>query len=163
MKDLLQKIKQDHACQAPASKANLAALRKKLAFDLPADLVTLLSFSNGIEFFPTTADAEGECVYRLLPAAEMDLASSLLHADEEMPSLLAILTIGDVGFVGIGIDPELPTYGKLIDCDHETFPFELFGICDSIEELLKLILASKGDEWTGAAALKYNVDFAEAE
>jgi hypothetical protein len=64
-------------------------------------------------------------------------------------------------FVGMGLVRESSCYSRLVDCSHETYPYELFGVCDSLQEMLALILDSQDEEWIWPAARASGVDFAE--
>lgn len=65
--------------------------------------------------------------------------------------------------MALDIDPASRSHGRLIDCCHETFPFELHGVCDSLWELLRLVLDSNGEDWSWPAVLRYGVDFAKPD
>jgi hypothetical protein len=118
-------------------------------------LRALLQACNGIAFWTT-----GDYPCRLLSTNEIKPARVLLGTDEGPPALVAILE-ADGNFVAIDLDRASKSYSRLIDCFHETFPYELFGICESLQEMLALVLDSKGQDWIWQAAHAYDVDFAE--
>ena len=119
------------------------------------DLKRVLMAADGIRFW-----AEGDYPCRLLSTAEIEAARSLLPCDDGPPGILAIVEVQS-DFVGIDLNPRSNSFGRLIDCSHETFPDELSGVSDSLSAALELVLECNGQEWLWPAVLAYDVDFAE--
>jgi len=152
---LVGRARAEHDCNPGASSDDLAAAEQRLGCTFPADLKRVLLAADGIRFW-----ADGDYPCRLLSTAEIEAVRSLLGCDDGPAGILAIVEVGS-DFVGIDLDPRSDSFGRLIDCSHETFPDELSGICDSLSGLFKLILESNGEEWLWPAVLAYDVDFAE--
>src|SRR4029077_1079343 len=124
----------------------IADAEKRIGYSFTDDLRELLRASNGIQFWKA-----GNYSCRLLPTSEIQPVHLLLGGDEGPRGLVAIVeSQGD--FVGIGLDRESRCYSRLVDCSHETYPYELFGVCDSLQDMLALILESKNEEWIWPAA-----------
>jgi hypothetical protein len=152
---LILRARAEHDCSDGASSAELAAAEQRLGYSLPEDLKRILRAANGIRFW---ANADYPC--RLLSTTELEPARVLLQRDEGPPAIIAFIEV-QADFVGIDLDPRSESFSRVIDCSHETFPYELFGICDSLEAALSLIVESAGEEWLWPAVLAYDVDFAE--
>lgn len=155
LKSLILRARAEHACNPGATSEEITAAENLLGFSFPDDLRELLRECNGIGFWTA-----GNFPCRLLPASEIQPVHLLLESEEGPRGLVALVeSQGD--FVAMGLDRESPGYSWLIDCSHETFPHELSGVCDSLQELLALILDSKDKEWIWPAARSSGVDFAE--
>jgi hypothetical protein len=155
LETLIARAKDEHDCKPGASATAIAAAERRLGFGLPADVKRVLQASNGIHFW---ANADYPC--RLLPTTELKPARTLLHADEGSPSIIALFEV-ESDYVGIDLDPKSASHSRIIYCSHETFPFELSGMCDSFTDALELVIESKEQEWVWPAVLAYDVDFAE--
>ena len=154
MQDLINRAITEHDAEPGASPEALAATEERLGFVLPEELRTLLSVANGIQFW-----SSGDYPCRLLSSDQLVEAHIALQSNESGPtSLIAILQV-DSDFVAINVDSASEYYLKLVDCSHETFPDELLGVCDSLPELLMLVLNSSGNEWLWPAALEYGKDY----
>jgi hypothetical protein len=152
---LILRARTEHRCEPGATPAEIAEAERRIGFGLPEGLREVLSAANGIRFWEA-----GDFPCRLLSVSELNPAHVLLEGDEGPRGLIAVVeTEGDV--VAMDLDPESKSHSRLIDCFHETFPYELPGVCNSMQELLALILDSKGQEWSWPAARAYDVDFAE--
>ena len=155
MESLIQRAQAEHDCRPGAAASEIAYAEEGLGFRFTDDLRALLQACNGIAFWTA-----GDYPCRLLSATEIKPVRVLLGTDEGPPALVAILE-ADGNFVGIDLDPASKSYSRLVDCFHETFPYELFGICDSLQDMLALVLDSNGQDWIWQAARAYDVDFAE--
>ncbi len=129
---LIARARQEHDCSPGASSDELAAAEQRLGCTFPEDLKKLFQAADGIRFW---AHADHPC--RLLSTVEIATACALLRCNDGPASIIAIIELQG-GFVGIDLDPRKESFGRLIDCSHETFPFELFGICDSLHAMLRL-------------------------
>jgi hypothetical protein len=155
LEPLILRARDQHDGNDGANSDDVSAAEERLGYRLPHDLKRILHAANGLRFW---ASADYPC--RLLSTTEMEPVSVLLQRDDGPPGIIAIIELqGD--FVGIDLDPTSKSFSRLIDCSHETFPYELFGICDSSTSALKLILESDGREWVWPAVLAYDTDFAE--
>lgn len=155
LESLIGRARTEHDCNPGASAADLAAAEQRLGYPFPEDWKRVLMAADGIRFW---VDGEHPC--RLLSTAEIEAAHSLLGCDDGPPGILAIIEVQS-DFVGIDLDPQSKSFSRLVDCSHETFPYELFGVCDSLSAALQLILECHGQEWLWPAVLAYDVDFAE--
>jgi hypothetical protein len=144
-----------HDCRPGATSDEIVDAEKRIGYRFTDDLRELLCACNGIQFWK-----KGKYPCRLLPAAEIKPVHLFLDGDEGPRGLVAIVE-SQADFVGLGLDPESSCYSRLVDCSHETFPYELFGVCDSVKEMLALILGSKDEEWIWPAARASGVDFAD--
>jgi hypothetical protein len=155
LKSLIVRARAEHDCSPGATSEEIAAAEDRIGYEFPDDLRELLRECNGIRFWTT-----GNYPCRLLPASEIKAVSLFLERDEGPPGLVALVDAqGD--YVAMGLDPKSRCYSKLVDCSHETFAYELFGVCDSLQDMLALILDSKDEEWIWPAARASGVDFAE--
>jgi SMI1 / KNR4 family (SUKH-1) len=152
---LIQRARAEHDAAEGASSSELSAAENRLGYRLADDLKVLLRAANGIRFW-----VDGDYPCRLLSAAELQPVRGLLQNDEGPNGIIALIDAGG-DFVGVDLEPGSASFGRFVDCFHETFPDELPGVCDSLAALLTLILESDGDEWLWPAALAYDVDFAE--
>ena len=155
LESLIQRAKAEHDCGPGATAGEIADAEDRVAYSFTDELRALLQGCNGIDFWKA-----GDYPCRLLSTTEIKPARVLLETDEGPPALVAILE-ADGNFVGLDLDRQSKSYSRLIDCFHETFPYELFGICDSMQEMLTLILDSKGQDWIWQAARAYDVHFAD--
>ncbi|NNE74835.1 MAG: SMI1/KNR4 family protein [Acidimicrobiales bacterium] len=151
---LIARIEAEHEPGRGAGPARIAACEERIGFSLPPDLRNLLEAANGIRFW-----SDGSYPCEMLAAEHIDVVADLFESDEATRSIVAVLAL-DSDYVGIELDPAQPGYGSFIDCSHETFPYELFAICDSVEELLTLVLDSQDEEWAWPAARENARDFA---
>ena len=155
LKTLILRARAEHDCRSGATSDEIVDAENRIGYRFTDDLRELLRACNGIQFWKT-----GNYPCRLLPTSEIKPVHLFLDGDEGPRGLVAILeSEGD--FVGMGLDPESSFYSRLVDCSHETFPYELFGVCNSLKEMLALILDSKDEEWIWSAARASGVDFAE--
>jgi len=155
LESLMGRARAEHDCSPGASSDTVAAAERRVGYNFPDELKRLLRAADGIRFWE-----EGDYPCRLLSTAEIEAARALLPCDGGPPSIIAIIDVqGD--YVGIDLDPGSEAFSRLVDCSHETFPDELFGICDSLVDGLRLILESNGQEWLWPAVLAYDVDFAD--
>jgi hypothetical protein len=155
LKSLILRARAEHDCSSGATADEIAAAEARLGYVFTEDLRELLRECNGIQFWKS-----GEFPCRLLPASEIRPVHLYLDGDEGPRGLVALVeSQGD--FVAMGLDQESKGYSRLIDCSHETFPHELFGVCDSLQDMLALILDSKDEEWIWPAVRASGVDFAE--
>lgn len=83
-----------------------------------------------------------------------------LRTDGGPPGLIALLG-AQADCVAIGLDRAHASYGKIVDCSHETFPYELSGVCESLQDLLTPVLDSGDEDWLWPAARDSGVDIAE--
>src|SRR6478752_5492449 len=137
LKSLILRARAEHDCRPGATADEIAAAEKRIGYSFTDDLRELLRECNGIEFW-----AKGEYPCRLLSAREIKPVHLLLEGDEGPPGLVALVE-QQSDFVAMGLDRESACYGRLVDCSHETFPDELFKVCDSLPAMLALILDSK--------------------
>lgn len=155
-RDLIERARREHDCNPGLAAAELAAAELALGCRLPDDLRDVLAEINGARFW-----GAGDFAYRLLPASEIKPVKSLLEVSDGPDGFLAVLEVSGSGdYVALDVDPASPSFGRLLDCFHETFPFELHRVCNTMWELLDLVLGSAGDEWLWPAVLRYGVDFA---
>ena len=155
LESLILRARAEHDCNSGATSEEIALAENRLGYSLPDDLAALLRECNGIQFWTT-----GNFPCRLLSLREIMPVHCFLKGDEGPRGLVALVeSQGD--FVAMGFERESRFYSRLIDCSHETFPYELFGVCDSLQEMLALILDSKDEEWIWPAARATGIDFAE--
>lgn len=155
--DLLRRARAEHRCAAGASDQALAAAAQRLGYEIPRGMREMLRAFDGADLF-----AEGDYPCRLLSSRELAPVTELLHQSGGPAGLVAVLDCDD-NYLGVDFDPSSPTHGMVLFCDHETFPYELAGVCDSVEEMLRLALDSKGAEWIWPAAVAYGRDFGMSE
>lgn len=155
LEPLIGRARAEHDCNPGASSDDIAAAEQRLGYTFPEDLKRILKAADGIHFW-----AQGGYPYRLLSTTEIEAARTLLACDDGPPGIIAIIEVQS-DFVGIDLDPRSKSFARLIDCSHETFPYELSGVCDSFTAALKLIIECNGQEWLWPAVLAYDVDFAE--
>jgi hypothetical protein len=152
---LILRARAEHDCRPGATSDEIGDAEKRIGYRFTDDLRELLRTCNGIQFWKA-----GSYPCRLLPTSEIKPVHLFLDGEEGPRGLVAIVEAeGD--FVGMGLDPESSCYSRLVDCSHETFPYELFQVCDSLKEMIALILESKDEEWIWPAARASGVDFAE--
>jgi len=155
LKSLIVRARAEHECRSGATSDEIADAENRIGYRFTDELRELLRACNGIQFWKT-----GNYPCRLLPTSEIKPVHLFFGGDEGPRGLVAIVEAqGD--FVGMGLDPRSGCYSRLVDCSHETFPYELFGVCDSVAEMLALIIESKDQEWIWPAARASGVDFAE--
>ncbi len=155
LKSLIIRARAEHDCNPGATSDEIAIAEKRIGYSFTDDLRQLLRECNGILFWTT-----GNFPCRLLPASEIKPVHLLLEGNEG-PSGLVALVESQGDFVAMGLDPKSRCYSRLIDCSHETFPYELLGVCNSLQDMLALILDSKDEEWIWPAAQASGVDFVE--
>ncbi len=146
----------EHDSRPGASPADLAQLERRLGYVLPHDLRAVLVAADGIGLW-----SSGEAPCRWLTTAEIAPVHELLATEATGPEgLAAVLECGG-DYVALDLRTDSRSYGKLIDCSHETYPYELNGVCDSISQLLALALDSGGGKWVWPTVLEYDRDWAE--
>lgn len=155
LQSLIARCRAEHRCRPGAPIEDIHAAESRIGFPFTDALRELLQACNGIDFW-----SSGNYPCRLLSVQEMETAHAYLGSSGGPPGLIALL-VADTDCVAIGLDRAQASYGKIIDCSHETFPHELFGICDSLRELLTLVLNSGDEEWIWPAACESGVDYAE--
>jgi len=155
LKSLIAHAQREHDCRPGANSEEIAAAEARLGYSFTDDLRELLCACNGIKFWKS-----GEFPCRLLSASEINPVHLFLDSDEGPRGLIAILK-QEADFVAIGLDRESKCYSQLVDCCHETYPYELFAVCNSIQGMLDLILESKGEEWIWPAARACGIDLAD--
>jgi len=155
LESLVLRARAEHDGRPGASSAEIVEAEERIGYSFTADLRDLLLACNGMQFW--TAD-DYPC--RLLGTTEIKPAQLLFGVDDGPPGLVVLLEAPEC-FVAMELDRDSKGYSRLIDCFHETFPHELFGVCNSLQEMLALILESKCQEWIWPAARAYGVDFAE--
>jgi len=155
LNSLILRARAEHDCRAGATAAQIANAEKRIGYQFTDELRELLLACNGIQFWK---DSDYPC--QLLATTKIKPARLLLEEDEGPPGLIGLVETEGT-FIAIDLDPKSKSYSKIIDCFHETFPYELCGVCDSLQDLLALILNSEGKEWVWPAARKYDLDFAE--
>jgi len=155
LKSLILRARAEHDCSPGATSDEIAIAESRIGYSFTDDLRELLRECNGIRFWTS-----GNYPCRLLPASEIKPVHLFFEGDEGPQGLVALVeSQGD--FVAMGLDRESRCYSRLVDCSHETFPYELFGVCDSLRDMLAFILDSKDEEWIWPAAQAAGVDFAE--
>ena len=152
---LIARCRAEHACKPGASAAEIQAAELRIGFPFSAELRELLQACNGIDFW-----SAGNYPCRLLSVQDMVAAHDHLRTDDGPPGLIALLAM-QADCVAIGLDRTQASYGKLVDCSHETFPYELSGVCESLQDLLALVLDSGDEDWLWPAARDSGVDYAE--
>lgn len=155
LESLLVRARAEHECEPGASAEDIAAAERRIGYTLPDELKRVLRAADGIRFW-----VRGSYPCRMLSTREIAAAAVLLQSDEGPPGIIAIIEMQS-DFVGIDLEPESKSFTRLIDCSHETFPYELFGVCDSVRAVLALIIESQGRDWLWPAVLAYHVDFAK--
>lgn len=156
-RELVRRARAEHACAAGASEQALAAASQRLGYEIPRELRELLQAFDGAELF-----ADGDYPCRLLSTQELATACELLNHSGGPNGLVAVLE-ADGNYLAVDFDSASPTADLVLCCDHETFPYELFGVCDSVWEMLRLALDSDGAEWIWPAVLAYGRDFGTSE
>ena len=152
---LLERLRSEHVCAPGATEEEMDAAETRLELELPESLLQLLRFANGADLW-----VGGDFPCRLLSTHELSLPHEVVGRSGP-GGLVAVLTPGGTSdCVAIQTDRFSSLFGKIVDCSHETFPDELFGVCDSVTEMLRLALNSEGREWIWPAARAYGVDFA---
>ena len=152
---LITRCRTEHTCKPGASDEDIHAAELRIGFPFTDELRELLHACNGIEFW-----SDGNYPCRLLSVQEMAAAHDHLGTEDGPPGLIALLTV-QADCVAIGLDRAHASYGRIVDCSHETFPHELCGVCDSLEALLTLVLDSDDEEWIWPAACESGIDYAE--
>jgi hypothetical protein len=144
----------EHHCSPGANVDEIAKAEARIGFPFTNDLRELLRESNGIRFW-----ANGGIPCRLLAANEIQPVHRILGGDEGPTGLVAIVQIeGDV--VAMGLNPKSNCFSRIVYCSHETYPHELFLVCDSLQDMLALVLDCNGQDWVSPAARANDVDFA---
>lgn len=154
LQTLIARCRAEHACKPGASAEEIQAAELRIGFPFTAELRELLHACNGIDFW-----AAGNYPCRLLPLKEMVAARDYLSIDAGPPWLIALLA-AESDCVAIGLDRTHASYGRIVDCSHETFPHELSGVCESLQDMLTLVLDSRDEEWIWPAARGSGVDYA---
>lgn len=155
LQTLIARCRAEHDCKPGASPEDIQAAELRIGFQFTDELRELLQACNGIDFW-----SAGNYPCRLLPVQDLAPAHEHLRTDGGPPGLIALLA-AQADCIAIGLDRAHASYGKIVDCSHETFPYELGGICDSLEELLTLVLDSSNEEWIWPAAANSGIDYAE--
>jgi hypothetical protein len=152
---LIERLLSEHACAPGATAAEIDAAESRLGLQLPEQLLDLLRAANGVDLWRGC-----DFPFRLLSTAELERPQHFVyHAGPD--GLLAVGTSrGDAQCLAVQTERFSSLCGKVVDCYHETFPFEILGVCDSVAEMLRLALDSEGREWIWPAARKYGVDYA---
>lgn len=153
--ELIQRARREHICCAGATPEAIAATETRLGYALPPALRDLLLAFDGAEFFRNSAFP---C--RLLPAAEI-VPARVAHDLDHGPDSIVVIVAFSGDYVGIDLDPAHSSYGVVLDCFHETFPYEIGGVCNSAWHMLELLLDSGGDDWIWPAVVAYRRDFSE--
>lgn len=144
---LVRRIRAEHECAPGALEAQISAAERSLGAAISQDLRALLLCMNGAAFWEN-----GDFPYRLLAVEEMAPVWTLFGKAEGSPSLVAILQAqGD--YVCLDLASAHPS--RAIYCAIETFPFELRGVCESVWEMMSMIVESGGREWLWPAVLAY--------
>ncbi|HLO95869.1 MAG TPA: SMI1/KNR4 family protein [Burkholderiaceae bacterium] len=154
LQTLIARCRAEHACKPGASPQEIQAAEVRIGFPFTAELPELLQACNGIGFW-----AAGNYPCRLLSLQEIVAARDYLSTDDGPSGLIALLAAAS-DCVAIGLDRAHASYGRIVDCSHETFPYELSGVCESLQDMLTLVLDSDDEEWIWPAACDYGVDYA---
>lgn len=156
MKEILSQLVANHALAPGAALADFAEAESRLGLTLPNELRALLEKANGGIVW-----ASADHPSRLLPANELDFAGRLLQSDEMGSKRLVAVLSQEPDYVAMDVDPVSSSFGCLVDCSHETFPYELGLVSDSLEGMLELLLSSRGNEWIWPAVLASGRDLAQ--
>lgn len=154
--EVLERLCREHKVAPGASEEELLAAERRLQAPLPEELRQLLRSCNGGQLWP-----DGDYPCRLLSAAEIDWASNVAYGEPGPPGLLAFLKFG-ADVVAVQADASSAYAGVVVDCFHETFPHEIYGIAESIGAALRLVVCSDNEEWIWPAARAFGVDYAQA-
>lgn len=155
LQSLIKRCRAEHQAHAGASAEDIQAAELRIGFPFTDELRALLQACNGIDFW-----AAGNYPCRLLPVQDMVAAQHYLSTRDGPHGLIALLA-AEADCLAIGLDRAHASYGRIVDCSHETFPHELCGVSDSLEALLTLILDSGDEEWIWPAARASGIDYSE--
>lgn len=151
---LLQRLLSEHACAPGATEAEIDAAEARLGLELPEQLLDLLRAANGVDLWHG-----GDFPKRILSTTELERPEHFVYQTGPEGMLAVLASPGSAHCLAVQTDRFSSLFGKVLDCHHETFPAEIFGVCDSVAEMLGLALDSEGREWTWPAALAYGVDY----
>src|SRR5262245_47874865 len=126
--ELVDRIRQEHEVDPPASAAQLQETEARLGFALAPELREFYSCCNGATLFPYDDPRHGRLywTYRVLPLAEIVRVRCLIFgedSDEWHPAnWYAICDVMDGNYVAIDADPTTGEVRCLRDCYHEHTP-----------------------------------------
>lgn len=152
---LIERLLAEHTCAPGASEADLDAAEQRLGMELPKPVLDLLRAANGADMWPG-----GPFRYRILSTSELERPEHFVYRAGPEGLLAVVASPGNAHCLAVQTDRFSSLFGKVVDCHHETFPSEILGVCNSVEEMLRLALDSEGREWIWPAARQYGVDYA---
>ncbi|MFK7898929.1 MAG: SMI1/KNR4 family protein [Myxococcota bacterium] len=156
MRTLLAQLVASHPLNGGATNEEISAAERRIGFPFPAEYRDLLAAANGGPVWES-----GELPSTLLTAAELEFVSVLMESDDPSPPGLVAILRQESNYVALDMDPTSSTLGFVVDCSHETFPFELGLVAESISEMLDLLNRSGGAEWVWPAVVVSGRDLAE--
>ncbi len=155
MNELISQLLQHQECEAGATERQIVEAEVRLGVELSVELRRLLFATSGALVWKDGIPSKLLSVEELAPAGE------LLGNNEAGPTGIIGILAQESDIVGIVLDSGSPSFGTIVDCSHETFPFELGVVAESLQEMLRLLLESEGREWVWPAVLANGRDLAE--
>jgi hypothetical protein len=155
MEKILAQLCANHAVNQGATVEEISAAESRLGVSFPQELRALFAAANGGLIWET-----GSFPARLLATSEVEFAARLISADEDGPKGLVAILRQEADVVAIDLNPASPNFGFIVDCSHETFPYELGLVSEALQGMLELLLASGGEEWVWPAVLASGSDLA---
>jgi hypothetical protein len=155
MKEVLARLRANHAVNPGATVDEVSAAESRLGVSFPQELRALFAAANGGLVWEASSFPA-----RLLATSEVEFVARLIPADEDGPTGLVAILRQEADVVAIDLNPESPNFGFLVDCCHETFPYELGLVSETLQGMLELLLASEGEEWVWPAVLASGRDLA---
>lgn len=115
LQTLIAGCRTEHACKPGASAEDIDAAELRIGYKFTDEL---LQACNGIDFW-----SDGNYPCRLLSVQDMMAAHDHLRTDNGPHGLIALVSM-QADCVAIGLDEAHASYGKIVDCSHETFPYD---------------------------------------
>lgn len=151
---LLERLLSEHACAPGATEADIDAAEARLGLELPGPLRYLLRAANGVDLW-----RGGDFPCRMLSTTELERPHHFVYRTGPEGLVAVLASRGNAYCLAVQTDRSSSYFGRVVACDHETFPSEILGVCNSVAEMLRLALDSKGREWIWPAVLECGVDY----
>ncbi|MCB9627111.1 MAG: hypothetical protein H6725_07045 [Sandaracinaceae bacterium] len=152
---LIARLLAEHRCAAGATEAEIDDAESRLGLELPLPLLEVLRATNGADLWHT-----GDFPCRLLSTRELARPEQFVYQPGPEALVAVVASRGNAQCLAIQTDRFSAHFGRIVDCHHETYPYEILGVCDSIVEMLRLVLDCEGREWMWPAAQAYDVNYA---
>jgi hypothetical protein len=145
-KVLVGRCRSEHVCAPGAAQSEIEAAEGLIGAEMPGDLRDLYAAMNGARFW-TVGD--------LLPCrllALREIAPPFGKAGGPS-SLVAIMSLHS-DYLGVDLASASP--GRILYFPIETFPEEVHEVCDSVWDVVSMILDGGGRDWLLPAVKAYS-------